>query len=256
MTRRPSSSGSPVVALLRCMHTVLVISFAAPAFYRVEDENLMIQFGSVIFPDCIRRLPGEDGLRIWVEGEPHRPAAAAVEAATKFQTVLGVLRTWRWWAGELVEEMRLDQREGLVRDAMGNQWVIMVKHMFDYEIVEGEIEQLAAQSAQGISANCHLRNALWLNGRRARTGADFYMIHEYARHEFGGTSGIAERLGISRRSQDRFTQLANNVSPLLGGRHATKGGITPTPPGVPRGFIADLLQRWITQHPSDRVESI
>ena len=60
-----------------------MISFPAPALCQYADEDLLIDIGAVVFPGCIKRWPGENGLRIWVVGDPTDPAAAA-DAVAKF----------------------------------------------------------------------------------------------------------------------------------------------------------------------------
>jgi hypothetical protein len=40
----------------------------------------------------------------------------------------------------------------------------------------------------------NLLNALWLNGRPNRTGADYFMIHEFAVAEFQGKKGCGKPL--------------------------------------------------------------
>lgn len=223
-----------------------MISFPAPALCQGADEDLLIEIGAAVFPDCIKRWPGENGLRLWVEGNPTDPAAGA-EALAKFQTVLGVLRAWRSGAGELREERRAGLGEGSVRDEAGNQGV-MVGPAIAYGIVGGEIERLAASASQGVSTSQNLRNALLLNGRTNRTAADFYMIYEYAEREFGGRKGIRNALGLSDKSQSRLTNSANNLSPLAGGRHAKGGVVAAMGLDEQREYIAGLLRMWIAQH--------
>ncbi|MEU8232724.1 hypothetical protein AB0C12_24350 [Actinoplanes sp. NPDC048967] len=220
-----------------------MISFPAPALCQVADEDLMVSIGAVMFPECIKRWPGENGLRLWVDGTP-TDTAARVDAVAKFQTVLGVLRAWRQGAGQLAEELRAGLGHGSVRDEAGNQWVLAGPAV-SYGISGGEVERLAADASRGITGSQNLRNALWLNGRANRTAADYYMIHEYAGHQFNGSGGITKTLGLSGKSQGRLTQSANNLSPLQGGRHASHGGIAPLTLDEQGGFIADLLRRWI-----------
>ena len=223
-----------------------MISFPAPALCQGADEDLLIEIGAVIFPGCIKRWAGENGLRLWVEGVPTDSAAGA-DALARFQTVLGVLRAWRSGAGELCDERRSGLGEQSVRDEAGNQWV-MVGPAIGYGIAGGEIEKLAASAARGVSTSQNLRNALWLNGRTNRTAADFYMILEYAEHEFGGPSGISAVLGLSRKSQSRLASSANNLSPLAGGRHANGGGAVAMGLDEQREYVAGLLRLWIAQY--------
>jgi hypothetical protein len=210
----------------------------------------MIQLGAIIFPGCIHRHRSENGLRLWVDGNPTDPNTASA-AAARFQTVLGVLRAWRSGAGELVDERRAGLGVGPVRDEAGTHWV-MAGPAIAYGIVGGEIEQLAFEARSGIAKSDHLRNALWLNGRASRTAADFYMIHEYAEREFGGAKGITSSLGISGNAQSRLTQSANSLSPLEGGRHAKFDAPAPLTLDDQREFVANLLRRWLARYRGDQ----
>ena len=223
-----------------------MIGFSAPALRQGADEDLLIGIGAVIFPGCIKPWPGENGLRIWVAGDPTDPAAAA-EALANFQIVLGVLRAWRSGAGELCDEGRAGLGEGSVRDEAGNQWV-MVGPAIAYGIMGGEIETLAASAGRGINASQSLRNALWLYGRLNRIAAEFYMIHQYAQNEFGSPKGITGNLGLSAKSQERLTQSASNLSPLKGGRKVNGGEGVPMTLDEQREYAAELLRLWIAQH--------
>ena len=109
----------------------------------------------------------------------------------------------------------------------------------------GEVEAFATDVRVAIQTSEELRNALWLNGRAGRTAADYYMIHEYAAMELGGTSGVREALGISARDQDRLTQSANNLSLLEGGRHAKTTGVARWSLEEQREFTAALIRIWI-----------
>jgi hypothetical protein len=223
-----------------------VISFPAPVLCQFADEELLIEIGSTIFPSCIKRWRGENGLRIWVEGDPSDLAAGA-EALARFQIVLGVLRAWRPIAGELCDERRTGLGERSVRDEAGNQWVT-IGPAIDYRIAGGEIEKLAASATRSISASQNLRGALQLNGRANRTAAEFYMIYEYAKDEFGGPKGIRTALGLSLRSQSRLTSAANRLSPLLGGRHVRGSEGEAMGLDEQRESVAQLLLRWMEHY--------
>ncbi len=223
-----------------------MISFPAPALCQGADEDLLLEIGSIMFPGCITRWPGENGLRLWVEGKPTDPAAGA-EALARFQTVLGVLRAWGPRAGELRDERRRGLGEGSVRDEAGNQWVT-VGQAIEYRMADGEVEKLAAAAAQGINTSQNLRIALWLNGRTNPISADFYMVLEYAEREFIGRKGVSSALGLSKNSLDRLGTSANNLSPLAGGRHANDGVVPTMGLDEQREYIAELLRRWIAQY--------
>ena len=73
------------------------------------------------------------------------------------------------------------------------------------------------------------------------------MIHEYAEMEFGGTKGIDSSLGLSVKSQSRLTKSANNLSPLVGGRHAKGDAVAPMDLDEQCEYVAELLRLWIAQ---------
>lgn len=199
--------------------------------------------GAVIFPGFARRNGGENGLRLWVDAA--QPSDEARSAATAwFQTLLGVLRSWRSIAGQLREEQLAGLGPGSVRDEAGNRWV-SVGTVLGHGIVGGEDHFFAKQAAIAIDRSQNLRNALWLNGRANRTAADFYMIHEYAERDLGGEQGITAALGISANEQERLTRSANNLSPLEGGRHVAERSRAPWTLEEQREFAAELLRRWI-----------
>lgn len=225
----------------------MTISFPAPTACQFADEELMLEIASVVFPDCLRRWPGENGLRIWVTGD-HRDPVVRDEAIARFQTVLGILRAWRADAGELREEVRAGLGEGSVKDEHGNTYVLVGTATL-HVTVGGKIESFALQARHGIEASQNLGNALWLNGRMNRTAADYYMIHEYAEKEFGGTKGIRDKLGLTVASQSRLTMSANRLSPVAGGRHA--GGDDDTAYmslDEQREYVSELLRLWIATY--------
>lgn len=223
-----------------------MFSYRAPELCQFADEDLLIQIGRVIFPGAVKRWPTENGLRIWVKPESQGPndPRSRNEALAIFQTMLGILRSWRGVAGELRDETRGGLGAGSTRDEAGNQW-LAVGPAIDYGFQDGQIEALATRARRGIDTSQHLRNALWLNGRANRTSADYYMIHEYAAMEFGGTKGIRDVLGISLNAQSKLTQSANSLSPLHGGRHAKGVSAAPLSLESQRLFTKDLLRRWI-----------
>jgi hypothetical protein len=227
-----------------------VISYPAPNLCQGSDEDHLITMGRAIFPGLVERPRGENGLRLWVEGDP-TDSTPARKAAAMFQTLLGVLRAWRADAGELSEERRGGLGQGSVRDRTGNQWIAVgpavVRATFG-----NEIERFAQDARKAIEASASLRNALWLNGRANRTAADYYMIHEYATIEYGGKKGVRDALGISRESQERLAASANNLSPIEGGRHAKYEGPVAWSLDHQREFASELLRLWIARPVSHR----
>lgn len=225
-----------------------MISYSAPALCQGSDEDLILLAGEIILPGSVRPWPGENGLRIWVEGWDQPDDRAAVIARDRFQVLLGVLRSWRADAGQLRHERLAGLGEGSRRDIAGNQWV-SVGTAVEYVTGQDEFTRLVDAAAIAIAQSQPLRNALWLNGRADRTAADYYMIHEYAKNEFGDKKRLRDRLGISVNEQERLEQSANKLSPLEGGRHMENG---PAPWDLHqcRNFTANLLGQWI-RHSKD-----
>lgn len=50
------------------MHDCRVISYPAPELCQFADEELIHSLGELVYPGFIERSPGENGLRLWVEG--------------------------------------------------------------------------------------------------------------------------------------------------------------------------------------------
>jgi len=221
-----------------------MISFPAPALCQFSDQELLVWLGQAIFPGFVEMPSNENGLRLWVEGEPPDDAARQV-ATSRFQILLGVLRAWRADAGELEDERRAGLGSGPVRNETGAQWVTVGPAVAYTSFGRPEVEHFADGARQAMRASQNLENSLWLNGRASRTAADYYMIHEYAGRQYGGEKGIRQTLGISVDAQRRLKASANNLSPLDGGRHVRGRGIAPMSLADQRRFSSDLLKRWI-----------
>lgn len=220
-----------------------MISYPAPLLCQGADEDAMMQVGSIMFPGRISRHPGENGLRIWAEGDP-KDINTGVRALGYFQVALGVLRAWKSGAGMLADEQRKGLASGPVRDELGNQYILL-GGVVTYNFPD-EVAPLANSARRGIEASVSVRNSLWLNGRQGRTAADFYMIHEYAQRDLGGTKGIAAKLGLSESSQRRLTSAANNLSPLEGGRHATGQIEAAMTLDEQAAYVGRLIRSWIS----------
>lgn len=227
-----------------------MISFPAPALCQFADQELLLWLGEIIFPGFIELPHTENGLRLWLEGDP-KDETAARKAAAMFQTLLGVLRSWRPDAGELREERLRGLGEGSVRDQVGNQWVKVGTAVAYVSFGRDDIDHFAKQARRAMNGSQNLRNALWLNGRPNRTGADYFMIHEYAVAEFGGKKGVREALGVSVSAQERLTASANSLSPLEGGRHATFDALVPLDLDGQSRFTSKLLHDWIRHQGQD-----
>jgi hypothetical protein len=221
----------------------VLISFPAPALCQGGDEDLLVAIGDIVYPGFVRRPSKENGLRLWVEGDPSDVESRAL-ATAMFQTLLGALRAFRAEAGELREEQLAGLGAGSVRDEAGNQWV-GVGTVRVFATFGSEVEAFATRVRAAIAKSQGLRNGLWLNGRLGRTAADYYMIHEYAEADLGGTKGVRDTLGISASAQERLTASSNNLSPLEGGRHARGTGFASLSLEEQRAFIAELLRCWI-----------
>lgn len=221
----------------------MLISFPAPALCQGGDEDLLVAIGDIVYPSFVRRPSNENGLRLWVEGDPSDPESRAL-AKAMFQTLLGALRAFRSEAGELREELLAGLGAGSVRDEAGNQWV-GVGTVRVFATFGGEVEAFATDVGAAIARSQGLRNALWLNGRLGRTAADYYMIHEYAQGDLGGTKGVRDALGVTADAQEKLRASANNLSPVEGGRHARGTGSASWSLEEQRAFTANLLRRWI-----------
>jgi len=108
-----------------------------------------------------------------------------------------------------------------------------------------EVEVYAQKAKLGCENSVPLRNALWLNGRRDRSAADFYMVYEYAEKDFGGRKNIITTLQVSNNDLTRLTNSANNVAPTDGGRHAKGLGTAEWSLDDQKEFIARFLKSWI-----------
>lgn len=218
--------------------------YPAPELCQGSDEDLLLQMGAVIFPGFVARNPAINGLRLRVDGD-YRDRSLDNVAASRFQILLGALRAWRPVAGQRSDESRPPGiGNGSVRDEHGNQLVALGSVM-SYTIFGGEVEAFASDARLAMGRSTHLRNALWLSGRRDRNAADFFMIYEYAEQDFGGPKGIATELGISDNDLSRLRSSANNLAPTLGGRHANGTAIVQWNVDQQRDFIAVFLRKWI-----------
>jgi hypothetical protein len=229
------------------------MSYRAPLFVQLEDEDLVLEIGAAMFPGQITRNPEENGLQLWVAGaEPGDDLAA--EARALFQTALGVLRAWRPSAGELETERLMGLGPGTVRNERGDQWFLLAM-VRTYSTGVGELPKLALAAKQGVEDCSQLANALWLFGRANLSAADFYMIHEYAEDAFNGTKGVTKALRLSGKSQARLTMSANMLSPMAGGRHYVR---TPSGRVMPlesqREYVGLLLRRWISGYAESVVD--
>jgi hypothetical protein len=220
-----------------------VLSYPTPPLSQGSDQVLLVQIGNVVFPGDFDAPNDTDGVRVWVDAPMPNPHAQE-QASAMFQFVLGVLRAWRPIAGQLEVEEPQRFAPGPVRDDAGNQWV-QAGMALGHATVGGEIERMAERAREAMKKPENLRRALMLNGRARRTGADYYMIHEYAEMEFGDVKGVRDALDISVKQQRTLKQSACNLSPFDGGRHATGTGDAPMSLDEQREFTAELLRAWI-----------
>lgn len=217
---------------------------AAPELCQGADEDILIEMGKTIYEGLVDRMPNANGLRLCVAGDYKDPALLEV-AANEFQILIGGLRAWRPVAGERRDEIRPGIGAGTVRDERGNQ-VVHVGTAILYRSSDNEIQAYADEVNVALNRSQPLRNALWLNGRRDRNSADYYMIYEYAEAEIGGEVNISSILSVSKADISRLRQSANNLCPTKGGRHA--GGVVIPHWGLDsqRRFTAELLRNWIS----------
>jgi hypothetical protein len=136
----------------------VLISYPAPALCQGGDEDLLVAIGEIVYPGFVRRPLGENGLRMWIEGDPGGLESRAL-ATAMFQTLLGALRAFRAEAGELREELLAGLGAGSVRDEAGNQWV-GVGTVRIFATFGGEVEAFATGVRAAIAKSQGLRNAL------------------------------------------------------------------------------------------------
>ncbi len=222
----------------------MVAYFPAPALCQGADENLIIEMGAIIFPGFVQQNPGTNGLRLQLEGD-YKDESLLKTAADQFQILLGVLRAWRPLAGQRVDEVRPGIGPGSIRDEHGNQ-LVRVGPVIAYFTFGSEIEAYARQAKLASEHSPHLRNALWLNGRRDRNAADFYMVYEYAKDDLRGDKAIVAALGVTGKDITRLGTSANNLAPTDGGRHAKGSGTAEWGLDDQKKFIARFLKKWIT----------
>ena len=216
---------------------------SAPELCQGSDENLLLEMGNIICKDLVDRVPNANGLRLRVAGDYLDPATLEV-AANEFQVLLGTIRAWNAIAGERRDEINPGIGLGPVRDENGNS-VVRVGTAIMYRASNEKIQQFAAQTSIALSRSRSLRNALWLNGRRDRNSADYYMIYEYTEAELGGGSNISRILDVSLADISRLRQSANNLCPTMGGRHAEPDTAPHWGLKLQCEFIATLLRKWI-----------
>lgn len=221
----------------------MVAYIPAPTLCQGADEDLMIQMGTIIFPGFVQRFPDENGLRLRLVGD-YRDHSLVEIAADRFQTLLGVLRAWRTGAGQRADEVRPGIGQGSIRDEHGNQ-VVMLGSALAYATVGSEVDVYAWEAKRASNHSQHLRDALWLNGRRDRNAADFYMMYEYAKADLGGRKAIVATLGVAGNDITRLTKSANNLAPTDGGRHAKRSGTAEWGLDDQTAFMARFLKGWI-----------
>ena len=208
------------------------------------DEDLIIEMGAIIFPDFVQRNPGTNGLRLKFDGD-YKDDSLLKTTSDQFQILLGVFRAWRPLAGQRVDEVRPGIGLGSIRDEHGNQ-LVRLGPVIEYTTSGAEVEVYARQAKLASEQSPLLRNALWLNGRRDRNAADFYMVYEYAKDDLGGDKAIVAALGVTRKDIKRLSSSANNLSPIDGGRHAEGSGTAEWGLDDQKEFIARILKKWIT----------
>lgn len=221
----------------------MVAYIPAPALCQGADEDLIIEMGAIIFPGFVQRNPSANGLCLKLEGD-YKDDWLLTTTADQFQTLLGILRAWRPLAGQRVDEVRPGIGPGSIRDEHGNQ-IVMVGSAIAYAIFGSEVEAYARGAKLASEHSPQLRNALWLNGRRDRNAADFYMVYEYAEDDVGGRKAIVTALGVTDNDIRRLRNSANNLPPTDGGRHAKGSGTAEWGLEDQMEFIAHFLKRWI-----------
>jgi hypothetical protein len=123
--------------------------------------------------------------------------------------------------------------------------VIRPVGILSYSDVGGQVEEFAEHGVRGIQRSLPLRDSLWLNGRRSRNAADFFMIYEYAKKAFGGKSRVAKALRVTMADLTRLHNSANNLAPMAGGRHAGEDRIPEWDASRQMDFISTFLRKWV-----------
>ena len=224
----------------------MAADYPGPELCQLSDEDLLLQIGAIVFPGFVARSPICNGLRLRVDGD-YRDRSLDAVAADQFQILLGALRAWRPIAGQRKDEERPSGiGAGSVRDEHGNQ-LICVGSAISYTLFGGEVETFSGDARSAMDRSTNLRNALWINGRRDRNAADFFMVYEYAEQDFGGRKTIAVELGVSDNDISRLRSSANNLSPIRGGRHANGTGSAEWNVDQQREFVAHFLRQWISR---------
>lgn len=165
-------------------------------------------------------------------------------ASDRFQLLLGSLRAWNPVAEERRDELRPGVSSAIVRDERGNQ-SIQTATAISYKYTASGIADYAGQVKAAIDHSSKLQDAIWIFGRRDRNAANCYVVYEYAENELGGNKGIRSELGISVKKLEKFTNSANNLSAIEGGRHADKPTIAKMDVREQIEFTATLLKKWI-----------
>ena len=216
----------------------------APVLCQGADEDILIEMGAIIFSGFVDRVPNENGLRLCVPGDYRDPELLEV-AANKFQILLGALRAWKPIAGERRDEVRPGIGAGSIRDENGNQ-VVQIGTANLYMKSGNEIQKYSERVNIAIDQSQSLKNALWLNGRRDRNSADYYMVYEYAKKYFSGQKNISNELSISMADLNKLRLSANNLCPTKGGRHAIVEPVPCIGLEFQGQIIATLLKKWVT----------
>ena len=216
----------------------------APALCQGADEDLIIEMGVTIFPGFIQKNSNAKGLWLKLEGN-YKDESLLKIAADQFQVLLGVLRAWNSFAGKRVDEIRPGIGLGSIQDEYGNQ-LVKAESVISYRVCDSEIDEYVRRAKLATEYSLSMRNALWLNGRRDRNAADFYMVYEYAEEDLGGRKTMVKALGITDEDIRRLRYSANNLAPIDGGRHAKGSGTAEWALEDQMKFISRFLTEWIT----------
>jgi hypothetical protein len=230
-----------------------VISIPAPAFCQFEDEEFVLGIAAVLFPGQVERRPNENGLQVWVDGDPAAPEPAREGALAIFQTCLGVLRSWRSQAGELAEERLGGLGAGSIQDRAGNQWIGIGPVITYSDRSVGQLHELVGHVARALQESEEVGMALCLLGRTHPRASEFFMIYEYAKQDLGGGQRLTVPLGLPADWPKKFEDTCHNLAPRAGGRHAAQKRASPWTLPELRDQAADLLRRW-TRFQSGRAD--
>lgn len=215
----------------------------SPDLVQSSDEELLLRISEIIYPGFVVRERGENGLFLKEEGD-YKDRSMLGVMNDRFQMLLGVLRAFLPAAGERKDELNFGFGQFYSKDEAGNQLGAIngvIEHYYD----ESLFQSYVSSARFCIKNSPMVANSFWLNGRRGRNAADYYMIFEYAKKRFNKQEKkMAEGLGVKREDLELLRKSANNLCPKLGGRHTEMKINAEWSLDEQSRFISVLLKQW------------